>query len=196
MDSGLRQAWQLRPPAPPAHFCGRELEADRITALLRENSIVLLVGLSGVGKTTLAAEVAHRMLHAAANEVLWVTGDIQSEEVLVDVVGAALGVAYGPSRATVAARARALTEDRGHLIIFDGFNNDQLLEIALSMIGEGNRVLITSTDFQSMPYSHSIRRLAAEPARPGAGPRAGPASSPTGARSRARSRAPGSPWTR
>jgi hypothetical protein len=153
VDSGLRQAWQLRPPAPPAHFCGRELEADRITALLRENSIVLLVGLSGVGKTTLAAEVAHRMLHAAANEVLWVTGDIQSEEVLVDVVGAALGVAYGPSRATVAARARALTEDRGHLIIFDGFNNDQLLEIALSMIGEGNRVLITSTDFQSVAAS-------------------------------------------
>ncbi|KAG2487434.1 hypothetical protein HYH03_014001 [Edaphochlamys debaryana] len=60
-------------PPPPPHYAGREAEAEALVTVLQQRSI-LLHGPGGMGKSSLAADVATRMLHAGAvaSRALWV----------------------------------------------------------------------------------------------------------------------------
>ncbi len=57
-------------PAPGAPIVGREAEIEAVVAELTAASVVTLVGVGGVGKTTLAVEVARR-LESDADEGCW-----------------------------------------------------------------------------------------------------------------------------
>ncbi len=62
------------PPAPPAHFTGREDELNRLARLLTsgENvAITALQGMGGIGKTALAQKLAERVKDAFPGGVLW-----------------------------------------------------------------------------------------------------------------------------
>jgi len=62
------------PPAPPAHFTGREVELDRFAKLLTsgENvAITALQGMGGIGKTALAQKLAERVKDDFPGGMLW-----------------------------------------------------------------------------------------------------------------------------
>ena len=51
------------PPAPPAHFTGREADLEKFTQLLTSGAsvaITALHGMGGIGKTSLAQKLAER----------------------------------------------------------------------------------------------------------------------------------------
>jgi tetratricopeptide (TPR) repeat protein len=60
-------------PPPPPFFVGREEEMAQLTQALTAESrpVALIHGMGGVGKTTLAAELAHRLSPAFPDGILW-----------------------------------------------------------------------------------------------------------------------------
>ncbi len=47
-------------PAPSSHFVGREKELEEVHTRLKENNVLVLGGVGGIGKTALAKQYAHR----------------------------------------------------------------------------------------------------------------------------------------
>ena len=64
------------PPAPPAHFTGREDDLAKLTQLLTSGAsvaITALHGMGGIGKTSLAQKLAERVRDDFPGGVLWWT---------------------------------------------------------------------------------------------------------------------------
>ena len=64
------------PPAPPAHFTGREADLDKFTRLLTQGksvAITALHGMGGIGKTSLAQKLAEEIAPQFPGGVLWWT---------------------------------------------------------------------------------------------------------------------------
>lgn len=58
------------PPTPP-HFVGREAALAELADLIASQRVVALVGMGGIGKSSLATAVAHRLRFQFADGVLW-----------------------------------------------------------------------------------------------------------------------------
>ena len=88
------QAPRLLPP-PPRRLAGRDGAVRRVTGLLAKDRCVVLTGLAGVGKTSIAAEVAH----AFAGPVCWVpAGDETSALGTLTELAFRLGLPRGLER--------------------------------------------------------------------------------------------------
>ncbi|MEV6767251.1 BTAD domain-containing putative transcriptional regulator [Nocardia sp. NPDC051030] len=157
-DSILRQPVAVHPrelPPAPADFIGRELLQDRIRAALRPGAdalaVTVLSGIGGVGKTSLALRVAHRIRDDYPDGQLYVDlrGDgeepADSADVLADFLRA-LGLPAAEIPATRTARIgayRTLTADRRILVLLDNaFDTAQVTPLLPGT--SGNAALITT----------------------------------------------------
>jgi len=80
-------------PESPDGLVGRDSDAARLKEELADSRLVTLIGIGGVGKTTLATRAAHEAQVQFADGVWWVElAELRDGTLLVEFVAAALGV--------------------------------------------------------------------------------------------------------
>jgi predicted ATPase len=121
-------------PAQVTSFVGRVGELAAVANASREDRLVTLTGVGGVGKTRLAIQTAAEVLPAYPDGAwlceLAAAGD---PDAMVQVVAAALGVQSYPG-VPLDARVREVLGDRRVMLVLD--NCEHLLE-AVSLLAEG-----------------------------------------------------------
>lgn len=140
-------------PFPRSHFNGREAELSELSELLstanKDQTAVSVVGLGGIGKTTLVAEYAYRFRDSYPGGVYWISG---KEDILAQCarLGLLAGVAKHDTEPAVAARAFLETRKRAErsLIVIDDLDTPNLLNRpladGLSLAECESEILITS----------------------------------------------------
>jgi tetratricopeptide (TPR) repeat protein len=138
----------------PLHFIGRDDELAAIDAALKRDAIAVLVGLRGVGKTTLAAAYAER--HRADYRATWWIRAQSEATMRADLValGLRLGwVAAEEEAADSSVRERLASEGKGLLLIYNGAVDASSIEPYLPAGGSAH-ALVTSS-------AHGWDRIAA-----------------------------------
>src|SRR2546423_1450976 len=80
-------------PQPPA-LIGRDVELTHLEAALRQAALVTLVGVAGVGKTSLALAAAHRVAHRHVGGVAGIViSEVSTEADILAAVATVFGVA-------------------------------------------------------------------------------------------------------
>lgn len=136
------------PLHPNQHFVGRTSELRRLAALLKTGgTVAITTGIGGMGKTQLAAELAHRYGHYFAGGVFWVScADSASIPAEVVACGLLMGLPLdGKDQHTQAQLTLAAWEtDLPRLLIFDNCEDEALLRQWKPRTLGGARVLVTS----------------------------------------------------
>lgn len=151
------------PPAPPVvvaapfqapgallHFVGRELELARVQGQLRSrraNRPLALVGMAGVGKTTLAAHLAHDLRAQFSDGVLWAYAASSDPLDILGSWASALGYDFS-ALADVENRAAALrgviVDKQLLFVIDDGRSASRIRPLLVG--GERSATLLTTRD--------------------------------------------------
>ncbi|MCA9920828.1 MAG: tetratricopeptide repeat protein [Anaerolineales bacterium] len=146
------------PPAPPTipfqvpakspHFVGRTAMSTQITAALSQptqQQIHALVGMGGVGKSTLAVEIAHAVRHVFADGVLW--ADAARAEPMSVLESWAQAYGYDFTRIgdveSMAAAFRGMLADKSVLIVLDDVISVSRIRPLLPN-GTHNHILLTT----------------------------------------------------
>jgi predicted ATPase/DNA-binding SARP family transcriptional activator len=157
---GVRQAVAL--PARPVHLLGREADAEAVHELALRNDVrlVTLTGPGGVGKTTLAVELAHRLTERFADGAAFVDlAPLADPGRAADTVLRALGCA--PEQGATANEALCrLAASREQLLVLD--NLEHLLDAApllaeLLDAAPSVKLLVTSRAALNLRSEHRYR---------------------------------------
>lgn len=143
-----------RKPAPfqavatPGHYVGRQVESDQLCAWLSQpGTVAAVVGMAGVGKTALAAHVAHRLRPLFPDGVLWATvGGADPLDILQS-----WAQAYDKDLSKIsnpearAAAMRTLLADKRTLIVLDAVAARSAIDLLLPGASQC-AVLVTTRD--------------------------------------------------
>jgi predicted ATPase/DNA-binding SARP family transcriptional activator len=143
-------------PVPPTETVGRDALIEQLERRLLSSpeSLVTLVGASGIGKTRLALEVGRRLEASFANGVFFVElAGLTDPELVMPSLGAALGVRESPERPWPVLLADAVAPMHA-LVILDNF--EHVLDAAPDVADVLRRapdlkLLVTSTIVLRMP---------------------------------------------
>jgi len=130
-------------------FVGREdIIRDIHDALTSSSHICAITGLSGIGKTTVVVEYAHRYRDMYQGGVLWVDDASSSEILYANFAQLATDPLDLPEksakdqRATISIIKRWLQEQSDCLLVFDSFDEALLKDDFLSQLGN-NHIILT-----------------------------------------------------
>ena len=153
---GLRTAFPPLRTSQPAtgnlplrmtSFLGRERELAELRELLGAKRLVTLTGPGGIGKTSLAVELARGLADDTPDGVWFVALDATPDPAMVpSVIARTLGLFDGPDRPAADGLARFLA-DRSALLVIDNF--EHLIEAAgavavILRASPSTRVIVTS----------------------------------------------------
>jgi hypothetical protein len=146
-------------PPRPALFVDRENEIQQIThELLHGRAIVIgLVGPGGIGKTSLALEIVHRLAEESEfkSHITWVSASAMDS--VEDVLGA-IGHVMGVSDQEV----RSRLSSRRYLVVLDGLDESPRpieLEHFLAMVPYPSKTLVTSRNRSILPTQSVVFTL-------------------------------------
>jgi tetratricopeptide (TPR) repeat protein/transcriptional regulator with XRE-family HTH domain len=166
-------------PAAPRYFTGRTRELTALSALLAQHALSLqgpvvsvISGAAGVGKTTLAVQLAHQARSACPDGQLYVDlrgfGPSGRPAAPAEVIRLFLDVFRLPAEAipvglgAQAALYRSLTADRRVLVVLDNAHDEEQVRPLLPA-GPGCVVLVTSrSELGGLAATNGARLLALE----------------------------------
>jgi predicted ATPase/class 3 adenylate cyclase len=134
-------------PERMTSFLGRDQELDELHELLETNRLVTLTGPGGIGKTSLAVEVARASSGAVVDGAWFVALDsVLDPELVMPSIARTLGLFDGPDRPAAEGLSRYLA-DRSMLLVIDNF--EQVMTAAgdvavLVRASPGTRIIVTS----------------------------------------------------
>jgi predicted ATPase/class 3 adenylate cyclase len=142
-------------PVQLTSFVGREHEISEITALVRDNRLVTLIGSGGVGKTRTALQVAANLLHDFGDGVWFVDlAPLSNGDHIPSTVAHAVGFALAAGDDPIVELVRALKSKKA-LLLFD--NCEHLVEpvagVILATLEACPNVKILASSRQSLDIS-------------------------------------------
>ncbi len=136
-------------PAVPDYFTGRDVETATLVDLLTnsDHKTVALIGMGGIGKTTLASVTAHQLREAFPDGILWGSLKDSSEENILKLWGQAFGRDFSAlsDLNNLAIAVRNTLADKQVLVVLDNAEGDADLEL-FKQTGEKVRMLVTTRD--------------------------------------------------
>lgn len=166
-------------PPVMAGFTGRDAESARIAGLLTPNAestpLVVIAGMAGVGKTTLAVRAAHRAAHAYPDGQLYLDLHGYHPGEPIDVARAlttlcrALGATDVDPDADLdelAARWRSVTAGRRLLLVLDNVRDDAQALPLLPGDPAGGAVLTSRDSLARTVVAHGATRVDLAPLSP------------------------------
>ncbi|WP_416956646.1 ATP-binding protein [Nocardioides sp. T5] len=145
-----------RVPRPATRTVGRERDVAEVLSLLEDHRLVTLLGIGGVGKTRLAAEVAHGYAGSTSQRTCYVDLTKVSDAGLVaELTVSELGIRSGDNSNVVQMLEEAL-QRQSLLLVLDNF--EHVVEAA-DLVGD---MLQWSTDLRVLVTSRARLRVAGE----------------------------------
>ena len=134
-------------PPRMTSFLGRDRELDALRELLGTRRLVTLTGPGGIGKTSLAVELARSTAETFADGAWFVALDVVSDPAQVpSLIARSLGLFDGPERPAAEGLSRYLA-DRSALLVLDNFEHilDAAGDVpAILRSSPGTRIIVTS----------------------------------------------------
>jgi predicted ATPase/DNA-binding SARP family transcriptional activator len=145
-----------RVPRPATRTVGRDRDVADVAALLEDHRLVTLLGIGGVGKTRLAAEVAHVWAQATSQRTCYVDlTKISDPGMVAGLTVSELGVRSGDNANVVQMLEEAL-QRQSMLLVLDNF--EHVVEAADLV----SRMLQWSADIRVLVTSRARLRVAGE----------------------------------
>jgi predicted ATPase/class 3 adenylate cyclase len=136
-------------PQPGAPVLGRDAEITRILSELRSSPVVTLVGVGGVGKTTLAVEVARTHVEVSGGAWFADLTTVEDPDEVASWIAATLGFAHRQQMSDMDGLVDALATDE-RFIVLDNAEHliDRVAEVVDTVIGRvpSVRMLVTSRE--------------------------------------------------
>ncbi|OGG10608.1 hypothetical protein A2699_01815 [Candidatus Gottesmanbacteria bacterium RIFCSPHIGHO2_01_FULL_43_15] len=138
-------------PQEPAHFVGREKSLkDAVWAIFKKTPVVIH-GMAGVGKTTLAIRIGHILRNRFKDGILWYRFDILKIDDILTHIAQTYGEDVSSIRDTAvkAKTVRSILDQRDTLLILDSVDNFDSLRFLLPAKDPKYSLLITSKSLPS-----------------------------------------------
>ena len=143
-------------PHPATPTVGRDRDIAAVLDLLGQSRIVTLMGVGGVGKTRLAAEVAHAYIAATSQDSCYVDlTKVRDAELVTELVARELGIHAGASSNAEQVLAEAL-RGRSMLLVLDNF------EHVIDAAGPVAELVTWSPDIRVLVTSRARLRVSGE----------------------------------
>ncbi len=157
----------------PKHWVGREELLHRVNPLLDQSHKVLLTGMGGIGKTSLAQMVVEERLQARSQSILWLEVGDEKVDILIEALAEKCGddkIFSMPNTEAKKLALKKLLEDyKAGMLVIDDVRNLDALDDLLETTPDELPVLMTSRmsfetddilDVSELPLAEALELLA------------------------------------